>query len=194
MSSLSSSSLETFIDYSKIPIPLQAIQLKEKQSSSQTSHSLVFIHPVNGTIITDKQYKSLTKTEEMSKPNKRKYQPDTSSSHVPAMKKPQAQGIKSDGRKLFSNWSIEKLNEEIAKVKSDINKIDKEAVTKEEIGKYESLSLKWKKITQETVYSLLELFPRDENYQSNTIGSVMKTFKIDPELIEYDEENDCFND
>lgn len=191
MCSQPNSIIETFIHYSKILLPV--IQLEQKHSSSKSSNSLIFIHASNGRIITEDQYKLLTKKEEKNT-NKRQYQSCSSSSNPLVIKRPQLQTNKNEGNKNVSNLSIEKLNEEIAKFQSEIEKIQKETVTEKEIEKYFTLSSKWKKIAQEAVYSLLELFPRDENYQNNTIGSVIKTFKIDSSLIDYDEDNDCFNE
>ena len=44
------------------------------------------------------------------------------------------------------------------------------------------------------IYNLLEIFPKNEHYEKNTINSVLNNFHIDKKLIGYDEENDCFID
>jgi hypothetical protein len=101
-------------------------------------------------------------------------------------------------KKIYSGWSDKKLEDEILKLKKNIKDIEEEenktSKTDKEILKFEELYNKWLKISQDAVYTILEMFPQNQNYERNTIKSLIEHFKIDPELIKYDEENDEFKE
>lgn len=101
-------------------------------------------------------------------------------------------------KKIYNGWSDKKLEDEISKLKKNIKEIEQEenklSNTDKEILKFQQLFNKWLKISQEAVYTILEMFPQNQNYEKNTIKSLIEHFKIDSELIKYDEENDEFKE
>lgn len=101
-------------------------------------------------------------------------------------------------KKIYYGWSDKKLEDEISKLKKNIKEIEQEenklSNTDKEILKFQQLFNKWLKISQEAVYTILEMFPQNQNYEKNTIKSLIEHFKIDSELIKYDEENDEFKE
>ena len=44
------------------------------------------------------------------------------------------------------------------------------------------------------VYKLIECYPQDSQYNPNTVKTVLNSLNIDKSLLDYDSENDCFND
>lgn len=101
------------------------------------------------------------------------------------------------GRKSFNSISTDKLQEEYKKQLEALNCLkSKENETKviDDINKFEKLSQKWLKISQDAVYSFLEEFPQNNNYEPNTIKKVLDYFKIDYNSIRFDCENECFLD
>jgi hypothetical protein len=101
-------------------------------------------------------------------------------------------------RKLFSSWSIEKLEEEATKLNKQIEEYEKTSNYDEkkisEIEKFTKLKKKWLKISQDSVDRILDLFPQNKNYEKNTIKTLLDHFKISHELMDYDSENECFRD
>jgi hypothetical protein len=99
-------------------------------------------------------------------------------------------------RKALIVWSSAKLEEEVKKLSlkvEELQNIEKDIGKKQkEIQRFKRLTDKWLKISQDAAYQLLDLFPQNKNYEKNTIKHVIEHFKIDKELIEYDEENECF--
>jgi hypothetical protein len=95
---------------------------------------------------------------------------------------------------MYSNWTVIKIEEEIKKFEKNIEELNanNDEKKEKEIKKFEKLYEKWVKISQDTVYNILEMFPENQNYQKNTIKSLIQHFKIDKELIKYDSEEECF--
>lgn len=141
----------------------------------------VYVYPLSGRIMSEKEYEEL----EQMKSNKTSNNKKRFSSEIG----------KSEG-KLFSNWNDEKIQEEIDKVEKEIEQNEEKQSEKEiaEIDKYNTLSLKWKKIAQEAIYKLIECYPQDEHYNPNTIKNVIHSLNLDKDLLGYDSENDCFTD
>ena len=141
----------------------------------------VYVYPLSGRIMSEKEYEEL----EQMKSNKTSNNKKRFSSEIG----------KAEG-KLFSNWNDEKIQEEIDKVEKEIEQNEEKQSEKEiaEIDKYNTLSLKWKKIAQEAIYKLIECYPQDEHYNPNTIKNVIHSLNLDKDLLGYDSENDCFTD
>jgi hypothetical protein len=101
-------------------------------------------------------------------------------------------------KKIYSSWSEKKLEEEINKINKSIKDLEEEesknTKTEKEIQKFEILYEKWLKISQNAVHSILDMFPQNQNYERNTIKTLIEHFKIDHELIKYDEENEDFKE
>jgi hypothetical protein len=100
-------------------------------------------------------------------------------------------------RKVYMSWSEKKLDDEIEKIESNIKEIkeeeEKSHKTENDITKFNQLYIKWLKISQEAVLKLLDIYPENlKTYQKNTIKNLLDEFKIDYELIKYDEENEDF--
>ena len=161
------SPLSHYIQFTPIP------QMKNKEE--------VYVYPLSGRIMSEKEYEEL----EQMKSNKTSNNKKRFSSEIG----------KAEG-KLFSNWNDEKIQEEIEKVEKEIEKNEEQQSEKEiaEIDKYNTLSLKWKKIAQEAIYKLIECYPQDEHYNPNTIKNVIHSLNLDKDLLGYDSENDCFTD
>jgi len=87
------------------------------------------------------------------------------------------------------------LIEERDKLKESLNEISNQKDPKLEgqIDHYTSKKNKWIKHSQEAVYELLKMFPETSNYQKNSIKNIIERFKIDKELIKYDEESEDFS-
>lgn len=119
---------------------------------------------------------------------------NNSSSNVP---KPVIKTVIDREKKQYLTQSQSKLEEELAALKQTLKEI-KETQTnekiKQEVAKYEKLRLKWKKISQEAIFSIIELVPHTTDYKKNTVKSVIESLRIDKESIEYDSENECFYD
>ena len=141
----------------------------------------VYVYPLSGRIMSEKEYEEL----EQMKSNKTSNNKKRFSSEIG----------KAEG-KLFSNWNDEKIQEEIDKVEKEIEQNEEKQSEKEiaEIDKYNTLSLKWKKIAQDAIYKLIECYPQDEHYNPNTIKNVIHSLNLDKDLLGYDSENDCFTD
>lgn len=100
-------------------------------------------------------------------------------------------------KKMYSNWSISKLEEEVKKIESSIQELEvnnSDDKKNKEIDKFNRLTKKWLKISQDAILTLLEMFPQNLHYEKNTIKSVIEHFKLDKEMLKYDEENECFED
>jgi hypothetical protein len=101
-------------------------------------------------------------------------------------------------KKIFSTWSVEKLEEECKKLKKNYEDletaINSEEKKKKELEKFTKLKNKWLKISQDAIYQILEIHPQNHNYERNTIKSTLNHFRINPEIIEYDSENECFKE
>ena len=180
----SSIHIKPFITYKEITLP------------QTPSPSITFIHPISTLIIPKNELDLLLQPISTStnpsftiqNPTKRKL------ASIPFKQK---SSFNNKPQKPFMNWTLDKINSEIIKLKSELQQkqsdISKYNESKQkDISKYLLLADKWKKISQDAIYKLLEHFPQDEEYNTNTIGTVINKLNIDKELIEYDEENDCF--
>ena len=95
-------------------------------------------------------------------------------------------------KKQYLKMSINQLQDLVEKYKSQIEEMKNSSCKKEEINKYLRLSDKWLKITQEAIYTILEIHPQNNIYEKNTIKSVLNYFKIEKELVKYNSDEDCF--
>jgi hypothetical protein len=112
--------------------------------------------------------------------------------------KTKSNAIQDPEKKIFSTWTVSKLEEEINKVKKNIEEyessINNEEKKKKEVERFCRMKNKWLKISQDAIYTILEMFPQNHSYERNTIKSIINHFKIDKGIIEYDSENECFKD
>lgn len=192
--------IEKYVEFSKIQLmnnKEKEGEADDKETQEQQPKDNIFVYPLSGRIITQAEYEKLTKidsgNENCNKINKKRFSNEMAKKSLPN-KPPQNNPIK-----MYSTWSEEKINSEIQKLKEDISNKEKEnnsSYEKEkiEIEKYSSLALKWKKIAQESIYKLIECFPQDSQYNPNTVKTVLNSLNIDKSLLDYDSENDCFND
>lgn len=193
--------IEKYVEFSKIQLTnnkqkKEETEDKEKQED-QPPNENIFVFPLSGRIITQAEYEKLTKIETGNEKcniiNKKRLSNEMAKKSL-SNKPPQNNSIK-----IYSTWSDEKINSEIKKLKEEISNKEKEnnsSYEKEkiEIEKYSALALKWKKIAQESIYKLIECYPQDSQYNPNTVKTVLNSLNIDKSLLDYDSENDCFND
>jgi hypothetical protein len=100
-------------------------------------------------------------------------------------------------KKPYINLNIDKLTEEVNKYKVMIDEIkvrNSDEAKRKKLIEVKRLTDKWLKLSQEAVYTILEMFPQNEAYEGNTIKKTLAYFKIDKEDLDYDSENECFND
>ena len=180
----SSNNLKQFITFKEISLPLTP------------PPSITFIHPTSTLILPKNELDSLIKPTSTSNNSSLSIQNPTKRK-LASIPFKQKSSLNNKPQKPFMNWTLDKLNAEIIKLKSELQQkqtdISKYNESKQkDITKYSLLADKWKKISQDAIYKLLEHFPQDEEYNTNTIGTVINKLNIDKELIGYDEENDCF--
>lgn len=101
-------------------------------------------------------------------------------------------------KKIFSTWSLEKLEDELKKLNKNYEELEtaykSEEKKKIELVKFKKLKNKWLKISQDAIYQILEIHPQNHNYEKNTIKSILNHFRVNSETIEYDSDNDCFKE
>ena len=197
---------EKYIKFTKLILKNEK-SLEKKQSSNfkhndelnyNNEEKIILLYPISGKIITESKYKEINNL------NNTKNQKENISFSNQIKKRLSSDIIK--GKSSFSNKSCYKeqdnyinysnlqLKEEIKKLEKKLNEEKNNNKIEKEFIHYIQLSNKWKKIAQDSIYNLLEIFPQNEHYEKNTINSVLNNFHIDKKLIGYDEENDCFID
>ena len=197
---------EKYIKFTKLILKNEE-SLEKKQSSNfkhndelnyKKEEKIILLYPISGKIITESKYKEINNL------NNTKNQKENISFSNQIKKRLSSDIIK--GKSSFSNKSCYKeqdnyinysnlqLKEEIKKLEKKLNEEKNNNKIEKEFIHYIQLSNKWKKIAQDSIYNLLEIFPQNEHYEKNTINSVLNNFHIDKKLIGYDEENDCFID
>ena len=197
---------EKYIKFTKLILKNEK-SLEKKQSSNfkhndelnyNNEEKIILLYPISGKIITESKYKEINNL------NNTKNQKENISFSNQIKKRLSSDIIK--GKSSFSNKSCYKeqdnyinysnlqLKEEIKKLEKKLNEEKNNDKIEKEFIHYIQLSNKWKKIAQDSIYNLLEIFPQNEHYEKNTINSVLNNFHIDKKLIGYDEENDCFID
>ena len=197
---------EKYIKFTKLILKNEE-SLEKKQSFNfkhndelnyNNEEKIILLYPISGKIITESKYKEINNL------NNTKNQKENISFSNQIKKRLSSDIIK--GKSSFSNKSCYKeqdnyinysnlqLKEEIKKLEKKLNEEKNNDKIEKEFIHYIQLSNKWKKIAQDSIYNLLEIFPQNEHYEKNTINSVLNNFHIDKKLIGYDEENDCFID
>ena len=197
---------EKYIKFTRLILKNEK-SLEKKQSSNfkhndelnyNNEEKIILLYPISGKIITESKYKEINNL------NNTKNQKENISFSNQIKKRLSSDIIK--GKSSFSNKSCYKeqdnyinysnlqLKEEIKKLEKKLNEEKNNDKIEKEFIHYIQLSNKWKKIAQDSIYNLLEIFPQNEHYEKNTINSVLNNFHIDKKLIGYDEENDCFID
>ena len=171
---------------------------KNYELNNNNEEKIIILYPLSGRIITENKYKEINNI------NKNKNQKESISFSNQMKKRYSSDIIK--GKRLFPNKSFFKrqgnyinytnlqLKEEIKELEKKLDEEKNNYKIEKEFIHYIKLSNKWKKIAQDSIFYLLELFPQNEHYEKNTINSVLNNFHIDKKLIGYDEENGCFID
>ena len=87
-----------------------------------------------------------------------------------------------------------KLQKELEEKESLLRKFRQYTRAKEsgEIEKLEGLVVEWRGVCQEVLVMLLEHGKKHE--PTMTLGSIMRQLRVNPALVNYDEENEDFND
>jgi hypothetical protein len=177
--------------------------LKEDLGDFTKESKVTLVIPMGSKILTkdeDEKLFNIEKKEKKRDASKISPEPDKENYKNKKMKKNSSvmNVINTDPhRKVYLSWSDKKLDDEIEKIESNIKEIKEEEEnahkTKIEIVKFNKLYNKWLKISQEAVLKLLDIYPENfKTYQKNTIKTLLDEFKIDYELIKYDEENEDF--
>ena len=171
---------------------------KNDELNNNNEEKIILLYPLSGKFITESKYKEINNI------NKNKNQKESISFSNQMKKRYSSDIIK--GKRLFPNKSFFKrqgnyinytnlqLKEEIKELEKKLDEEKNNYKIEKEFIHYIKLSHKWKKIAQDSIFYLLELFPQNEHYEKNTINSVLNNFHIDKKLIGYDEENGCFID
>jgi hypothetical protein len=100
-------------------------------------------------------------------------------------------------KKPFYNMSVDKLKEELKGYQEKIDEIkakNDDGNKKARLNELDRLCKKWLKLSQEAIYTMLDMYPQNTSYEKNTIKHVIQNFQLDKEALNYDSENDCFND
>ena len=194
---------EIYINFTKIILRKAEKEEKEEsqnlnknQEKCNNEDKIILIYPLSGRIITENEYEKInninyrnSSSENFKKSNGLKKR---LSSEV--LKEKNSFQNKLKDQDIYDKYTDLELDEEIKKLEKELEEEKNDDKIEKEYNYYNNLSNKWKKIAQDSIYNLLELFPQNENYEKNTIKSVLNSFHIDKKLIEYDEENECFLD
>ena len=89
---------------------------------------------------------------------------------------------------------VQKLRKEIEEKESLLRKFKQFSKARDsgEIEKLEELVKEWRSVSQEVLLKLLKHGRNDE--PSLTLSSVIERLRVNPELVNFDEENDDFAD
>ena len=194
---------EIYINFTKIILRKAEKEEKEEsqnlnknQEKCNNEDKIILIYPLSGRIITENEYEKINNinyrnnsSENFKKSNGLKKR---LSSEV--LKEKNSFQNKLKDQDIYDKYTDLELDEEIKKLEKELEEEKNDDKIEKEYNYYNNLSNKWKKIAQDSIYNLLELFPQNENYEKNTIKSVLNSFHIDKKLIGYDEENECFLD
>ena len=194
---------EIYINFTKIILrkdekeeKVESQNLNKNQEKCNNEDKIILIYPLSGRIITENEYEKINNinyrnsfSENFKKSNGLKKR---LSSEV--LKEKNSFQNKVKDQDIYDKYTDLELDEEIKKLEKELEEEKNDDKIEKEYDYYNNLSNKWKKIAQDSIYKLLELFPQNENYEKNTIKSVLKSFQIDKKLIGYDEENECFLD
>ena len=194
---------EIYINFTKIILrkdekeeKVESQNLNKNQEKCNNEDKIILIYPLSGRIITEIEYEKInninyknSSSENFKKSNGLKKR---LSSEV--LKEKNSFQNKLKDQDIYDKYTDLELDEEIKKLEKELEEEKNDDKIEKEYNYYNNLSNKWKKIAQDSIYNLLELFPQNENYEKNTIKSVLKSFQIDKKLIGYDEENECFLD
>jgi hypothetical protein len=194
---------EIYINFTKIILrkdekeeKVESQNLNKNQEKCNNEDKIILIYPLSGRIITENEYEKInninyrnSSSENFKKSNGLKKR---LSSEV--LKEKNSFQNKVKDQDIYDKYTDLELDEEIKKLEKELEEEKNDDKIEKEYDYYNNLSNKWKKIAQDSIYKLLELFPQNENYEKNTIKSVLKSFQIDKKLIGYDEENECFLD
>jgi hypothetical protein len=179
-------------DFFKVKLIKKENYIMEGQievSEDKNEEEIVLVMDKNSKIINKESYDKLFSgnNKDRDKENLKRKNP-YSYEHKPQQKK-----TIDPEKRQYAKLTCKQLEDQIEQVKKNINEIKNKTTNKEEIIKYEKLSQKWLKISQEAIYTILEMFPQNQNYDKNTIKSVLQHFKIEKEALNYNSEDECFD-
>jgi hypothetical protein len=140
----------------------------------------------NSKIINKEIYDKLFKESSSNKENLKRKNPYSIEA------KPNQKKVIDPEKRKYQKMNCKQLEEQIEEYSKNIVELRSKPSNKEEIKKYDMLCKKWLKISQEAIYTILEMFPQNQSYGKNTIKSVMQHFKIEKEVLNYNSEDECF--
>ena len=171
---------------------------KKDELNNNNEEKIILLYPLSGKFITESKYKEINNINNIKNQKENIFYSNQMKKRLSSdiIKRKISFTNKSFYKEQdnYINYTNLQLKEEIKKLEKKLDEEKNNDKIEKEFIHYIQLSNKWKKIAQDSIYNLLEIFPQNEHYEKNTINSVLNNFHIDKKLIGYDEENDCFID
>ncbi len=171
---------------------------KKDELNNNNEEKIILLYPLSGKFITESKYKEINNINNIKNQKENIFYSNQLKKRLSSdiIKRKISFTNKSFYKEQdnYINYTNLQLKEEIKKLEKKLDEEKNNDKIEKELIHYIKLSNKWKKIAQDSIYNLLEIFPKNEHYEKNTINSVLNNFHIDKKLIGYDEENDCFID
>ena len=171
---------------------------KKDELNNNNEEKIILLYPLSGKFITESKYKEINNINNIKNQKENIFYSNQMKKRLSSdiIKRKISFTNKSFYKEQdnYINYTNLQLKEEIKKLEKKLDEEKNNDKIEKELIHYIKLSNKWKKIAQDSIYNLLEIFPKNEHYEKNTINSVLNNFHIDKKLIGYDEENDCFID
>ena len=171
---------------------------KKDELNNNNEEKIILLYPLSGKFITESKYKEINNINNIKNQKENIFYSNQMKKRLSSdiIKRKISFTNKSFYKEQdnYINYTNLQLKEEIKKLEKKLDEEKNNDKIEKELIHYIKLSNKWKKIAQDSIYTLLEIFPKNEHYEKNTINSVLNNFHIDKKLIGYDEENDCFID
>ena len=171
---------------------------KNDELNNNNEEKIILLYPLSGKFITESKYKEINNINNIKNQKENIFYSNQMKKRLSSdiIKRKISFTNKSFYKEQdnYINYTNLQLKEEIKKLEKKLDEEKNNDKIEKELIHYIKLSNKWKKIAQDSIYNLLEIFPKNEHYEKNTINSVLNNFHIDKKLIGYDEENDCFID
>ena len=164
---------EIYINFTKIILrkdekeeKVESQNLNKNQEKCNNEDKIILIYPLSGRIITEIEYEKINNinyrnnsSENFKKSNGLKKR---LSSEV--LKEKNSFQNKVKDQDIYDKYTDLELDEEIKKLEKELEEEKNDDKIEKEYDYYNNLSNKWKKIAQDSIYKLLELFPQNENY------------------------------
>ncbi len=177
-------------DYFKVKSLKQEDYIKEIDKEADNEEiEIKLVFDKNSKIINKESHDKLFKDKDLLKENLKRKNPYSNEGNQQIKQKK----IIDPEKRQYMKMTPKQLEEQIEQITKNIKELKNKPTNKEEIEKYKKLTDKWLKISQESIYTILELFPHNQSYEKNTIKSVLNNLKIDKEMLNYNSEEDCFD-